>query len=200
MIQRWKNLSLNDIVEEIDGVIYAEQWKDIPYFEGMYMVSTFGRIKSLARTRKSHRGTIAAVTEKIMSQKVQGNGYLSLGLRKLGSKRKFYSAHKLVAIVFHGGDKIPLTVNHLDGIKKNNFYLNIEWSTQKENNDHAISIGLVNNVGSANSKAKVSESDVVEIRRLSKSGVGYNELASMMNVGKNQISRIISKKAWKHVV
>ena len=48
-MEYYKNLSLRDISEIIDGVLYVEEWRDIKGYEGYYQVSNFGRIKSLKR-------------------------------------------------------------------------------------------------------------------------------------------------------
>jgi len=48
-IQHWKNRSLKDLSEIIDGVLYKEEWKYIPEYEGLYQISSFGRIKSFPK-------------------------------------------------------------------------------------------------------------------------------------------------------
>ena len=52
MVEHWKNTSLNNITENINGGIYYEEWKSVGGYEGIYEVSNFGRIKSLKRHLK----------------------------------------------------------------------------------------------------------------------------------------------------
>lgn len=115
-----------------------EIWKDIPEFEGIYQVSNMGRIKSLLR--KSYSGRM--LKERLLSPTPDTKGYVRVTLHK--NKKAFHkSVHRIVAEVFIDGD-ISLQVNHIDGIKTNNVYTNLEWCTNKENSDHAYNTGLKN--------------------------------------------------------
>ncbi len=42
-----------------------EEWRDVPGYEGLYMVSNKGNVKSLQRTAKSKNGSIRTVSEKL---------------------------------------------------------------------------------------------------------------------------------------
>lgn len=68
-----------------------EVWKDVVGYEGYYMVSNFGRIKSL-RFRHIKR-------EKIMNASIRPDGYMSVGLSKDGVT-KTRTVHRLVATAF----------------------------------------------------------------------------------------------------
>lgn len=100
-----------------------EIWKDINGYKGLYQVSNSGKIKSL---------------KKILNPWLD-KGYLRVGLSKK-SKHKYFSVHRLVALHFVSNPKNKPEVNHLDGNKLNNNDWNLEWSTQKENNEHARNI------------------------------------------------------------
>ena len=67
------------------------------------------------------------------------NGYLQVHLYKTGVKKTFY-IHRLVATHFIKNPKNKTQVNHLDEVKSNNHYLNLEWSTPKENINHGNSL------------------------------------------------------------
>lgn len=74
---------------------------------------------------------------KWISTHLIGRGYLSLCLHNNDGPKNFL-VHRLLAIRFIPNIDNKQTVNHIDGNKLNNCILNIEWSTYKENNEHAI--------------------------------------------------------------
>lgn len=116
-----------------------ELWKPIRNYKKIYMVSNFGRIKSVFRTIKKNDGRIFNYCEKILSPNInKKNGYHSI-LFGLNGKR-FY-IHRLVASHFikdNGKD----IVNHIDGNKANNYASNLEWVTHSENLFKAYKTGL----------------------------------------------------------
>ena len=99
-----------------------EIWKTIKDYPN-YKISNIGNIISL-NTGK----------EKIASD--NGKGYLTVTLYN-HSKGKHFYIHRLVAEHFLNNPKNLLEVNHIDGNKQNNYYLNLEWVTRAENMKHA---------------------------------------------------------------
>lgn len=115
-----------------------EAWKDIPDFEGIYMVSNLGRVKSLERVvafGKQKR----IVPEKILKPKKKKNGYLFVCLYK-NRKAKYLHIHRLVAICFCEGYFEGADVNHKDGNKENNIAINLEWCTRSYNIRHSFDV------------------------------------------------------------
>lgn len=115
-----------------------EEWKPIIGFEGLYEVSSLGRIKSLPRNT-THGG--------IMKPHINGrNGYAYVHLSKDG-KSAPKRVHKLVMMAFDPRPTGPyydknFTINHIDGNKTNNKLSNLEWCTQSENQKKAYEIGI----------------------------------------------------------
>lgn len=96
-----------------------EIWKEIKGFEGLYEVSTKGRVKNIKTGR------------------ILTGGYTKNGYKIVYLKDKFYYVHRLVALAFlDNPDNLP-QVNHIDENKKNNDVKNLEWVTASQNQRHS---------------------------------------------------------------
>lgn len=88
------------------------------------------------------------ISNKILRTLINKEGYevvcVSLGGR---DKKKIIRIHIAVACMFVKGYEKGLTVNHKDGNKINNLYINLEWVTYKENSKHAFKTGLAKGHG-----------------------------------------------------
>ena len=102
----------------------------------------------------------------------------------------------MVALLF-----IPLVdgkthVNHKDGVKNNNHYSNLEWSTNQENIRHSIDTGL----RKRSPAQKLNENLVREIRNLYDStNLSMNQLAKKYSVNGNSISLLLKYKSYTNV-
>lgn len=79
--------------------------------------------------------------ERILHQGTQNSGYVLVFLWK-GDKQKARTVHRLVAETFLP-PSAKRTVNHIDGNKKNNALVNLEWATHAENHSHALKKGFI---------------------------------------------------------
>lgn len=176
-----------------------EIWKDIEGYEGMYQVSTHGRIKSLERKRNFGKG-IRIVPERILKIKTKKKGYCFVCLTKGNRVFKYYHVHRLVLIAFKG-EKDGYDTNHKNGIKSDNRLLNLEWCTRSENIFHAINIGLIKyKKGVSHHCSKLSLLDVQEIRKLYKTGK-YSKagLGRLFGVSGDSIRELINKNTYQDV-
>lgn len=107
-----------------------EIYRDVVGFEGKYMVSNLGNVKSLRYQNKNE--------EKVLTPIKHHGGYLIV---HLGAKN-LRMIHVLVAMAFIPNPSGKKLVNHKDGNKHNNCVSNLEWVTAKENTEHAIRVGL----------------------------------------------------------
>jgi hypothetical protein len=100
---------------------------DMPDYEGIYQVSTYGIIKSVERIVDTgyYKKT---KPESIITPRTQiSGGYLYVRLYKNGNV-KTYKVHQVVAMAFlgHKPNGLNLVVNHIDKNVKNNRVDNLE--------------------------------------------------------------------------
>lgn len=112
-----------------------EIWKDIPNYEGLYQISSFGNVKSFPRKGTQTR------KERILKFKKDKKGYFFVHLSK-NNIQKSIKIHRKVAILFIPNPLNKPQINHIDGNKQNNKLENLEWCTNGENQLHAYKIGL----------------------------------------------------------
>lgn len=127
-------------------VIDKEEWKNIQGYDGYYEISNHGRVKSL-HGRKP----------RILSPGITSK-YVSVCL-SIGDLKKMHRVHRLVAEAFIPNPESKPEVNHGDGIKTNNHWKNLAWSTKSENTLHAYEVlGRVGpnkgKCGAANGKSR----------------------------------------------
>ena len=129
-----------------------EIWKPVVGYEGLYEVSSYGRVRSLdratsyiSRTQEGKEYTTTHTLKgKLMKQRVNQNGYKEIALC-VGGKSKKYMVHRLVAEAFLDNPNNYPIINHKDENKQNNIIWinknglidykksNLEWCTQKYN-------------------------------------------------------------------
>lgn len=108
-----------------------EEWRAVPGYEGLYEVSSYGRIRSLDRYVKSKSESYRLQKGRVLSPIITTNGYLLVGLQG-----KMFRVHRLVAQAFIPNlDNLP-QVNHKDEDKTNNKIDNLEWCDAKYNNNY----------------------------------------------------------------
>ena len=105
-----------------------EYWKPVVGYEGLYMVSNWGRVKSIKFGK-----------ERILKPVTNSSGYLLVGLYKNNIEKK-YSVHRLVAEAFIPNPYNLPQVNHKDENKQNNVVSNLEWCTHEYNNTYGTRI------------------------------------------------------------
>lgn len=113
-----------------------EEWKDIQNYEGYYIVSNTGRIKSLDRIEKINGWQRIKRGKELIPYNC-GAGYLVVCLAKNGYKRKFY-IHRIVAETFIPNINNKKEVDHIDTIVTNNRIDNLRWVTRSENHLNPI--------------------------------------------------------------
>lgn len=114
-----------------------ELWKPVKNYEGLYEVSTLGRVKRLAHHRIHWvNKTVSRFSEKILKSSPNNHNVCNVKLYK-NRKGKTFSVHRLVAVAFLSIKDNKDVVNHIDGNRLNNKVSNLEWVNPRENKTHS---------------------------------------------------------------
>lgn len=177
-----------------------EFWKDIPDTNGNYQASSCGRIRSrlrgsaLARLGKAHPS--GWLHTKFCINK---GGYYQVQLCISGKQRNFL-VHRLVALAFLGNPNQLEQVNHKDFNRKNNQVSNLEWTSRRENIDHALLAGRydIKNPpkGISHWNSRLTEEIIGDIRTKRMKG---KEFAKIYGISDSTVSQIQHGKRWKHI-
>lgn len=115
----------------------AEEWRPIAGYEGIYEVSSRGRVRSLDRTLdqgncvRQMRGKILSGGKRKSPRKRFG-AYRTVDLYDHGARSTRY-VHRLVAKAFIGPGGPGLEVCHKDDNGSNNVPSNLYWGTRSQN-------------------------------------------------------------------
>lgn len=111
-----------------------EVWKDVYEYEGLYLISSLGSVKSIERCVNHWRGGLRVIKERILKHSCDKDGYHHVGLSKCG-KTKTVKVHKLMAIAFlnHVPNGCTIVVDHKDNDKSNNDLDNLQLITHRKN-------------------------------------------------------------------
>jgi hypothetical protein len=166
-----------------------ERWLPIPGYEGLYEVSDLGRVRSKKRSSEW----------RLINPKTTSKGYKVIGLYTNGN-REVVQIHRLVLSAFVGPRPKGCFGCHNNGIASDNKLPNLRWDTQAGNMSDKAKHGTTpSQAGSKNPRAKLTESEVVEIRRRLEIGHSQKLIAKDYAVAATLISQIHLRQIWTHV-
>lgn len=155
-------------------------WRDIPGYEGLYQVSSLGRIYSF-------------ISNKILSPSGTGDGYLKIKLVK-NKVTKSYKVHRLVAISFiPNHDNLP-QVNHKNRKRDDNRVDNLEWINNRDNTKY--SYDKLYSDRYKNPRVTLNGDEIKYILKNYKKGsklFGANALARKFKVTQPTVTTIVNK-------
>ena len=132
-----------------------ELWKSIKGYEGLYEVSTLGRVRSIKRVVVNKRKRKMTIKETILKPENVYNGYERVFLCKNGK-----GVHKRVATLvyesFVGAIPEGLEIDHINGDNRDNRLANLRVCTHKENCNNPITLERMRKANASRSR-KVKE-------------------------------------------
>lgn len=176
--------------------IEDEVWISIPPIP-QYASSSHGRIKRIAPViggggSKRRSGTI-------LSQRALPTGHRQVTV-SVCNKVTTYLVHRLVAFAFIGPqpDGLPF-VCHRDDTPWHNWPANLYWGNRRDNALDAIENGKTAK-GELVSSAKITADNVRCIRSMFLEGRDQRDIAALFGISQSNVSMIVGRKTWRHVL
>lgn len=154
-----------------------EIWKDIEGYEGKYMISSMGRVKSLDYRKSGKEGYLSIYT--------MNTGYLATHLSDNG-KEKVVLIHRLIAEAFIPNPDNKPEIDHINTIRTDNRIENLKWVTSKENSNNPLTLNryVISNNGHKSMLGRTGENNHLskKVLQLDKQGNVVRLWHSLMDV------------------
>jgi len=168
----------------------AERWKLIPGHNN-YAVSSHGNVVRATRGK----GTRAGKPRKISRLP---NGYCYVDLYEDGVRSRLY-VHQAVLLAFKGAPPTKKhQAAHWDGMRSHNRLGNLRWATGKQNVADTRRHGRTP-LGSRHKNSKLTERQVIRMRKLRADGALLDDLAARFKVNSTNVDFICRRVTWRHI-
>jgi hypothetical protein len=139
---------------------------------------------------------------KLIKPKPNNKGYLRVKFVKDGIRVDRY-VHRIIASVWISNEYSKHCVNHKNFNVQDNSAVNLEWVTNHENQTHSWKYNKTrkkkDNTGEKNPRAKLSESDIIEIRKRYDNNERPIDFYKTYNVSHSLIIQIGKRQIWTHI-
>lgn len=125
-----------------------EKWLPVKGYEQSYMISSYGRIKTIDRVLTFSDGRVREYKSRIIRTHRINQHYYVASLSQ-NQRRLMKDVHRLVAEAFIPNPNGFNEVNHKDENKTNNCVNNLEWCTAEYNSNYGT---CKNRIGDSNSR------------------------------------------------
>ena len=177
------------------SVMPSEIWRPVRGYNGAYLVSDQGRVRSVDRvTSNGHRlqGRL------IKLQRTTDGGYPVLGLSRAGIV-KTRCVHSLVLEAWFGPRPRGKECCHLDGRPDNNSISNLRWASKRMNANDTIRMNR-HCSGQDHPHTKLKDRDVRLLRDLRhRKGLTYKQLAERFGISRGGVGLIVRRVNWSRV-
>lgn len=171
-----------------------EVWRSVVGHEGLYEVSSLGKVKSLSRIARSDgRWKARRLKEKILRQQTSG-GYRRVSLGK-DSVMRWALVHIVMLEAFVELRPMGMEGCHNNSNSADNVLSNLRWGTPKSNQADRVANGTSVR-GEGNGRTSLTEKQVEQIRVCLKRGERGVDIAAHFKVSKYIISAINTGKTW----
>ena len=181
------------MLEQIETL---ERWRPVVGYEGLYEVSNWGRVRSLARSVKGKGGSYYIKPGRVLILVPSRYVYLDVCLSDKDGHSQSLRVAGIVAAAFIGPRPGGQQIDHKDGDKKNNCVWNLRYLTPKQN-INADNYDRKILCGEANGFSKLTREDVVEIKRLALEGMSQSAIGKQFNIHQTHVGKIINDKLWR---
>lgn len=188
-MEDFKNITFEDTLSRELEDFPGEEWKEIKGYEGMYLISNLGRVKSLVGKE-----------QRILKKTISSARYQVI----LYSRRKGYKSFltgRLTASYFNREPSFNEVLIYKDKNQLFDAFFNLNWITKKDSSKAAFYSGnFPSNHGRGlnNGMTKIKEGDVLEIRRKKSEGLTIRQLSNEYKLHVNSIKMIVRGKRWQH--
>ena len=147
IVREFNEMKRNAVVQSKVENLPHEIWRNVVGYEGLYQVSSFGRVKSFY-----------GIGERLLTPSANKSGYQYTVLTDKNKIRNSCKVHTLVARTFLPNPENKPVVHHRDSNRANNRVSNLEWVTHRENTAYAVQNGSYDKPDScASPRAKLTE-------------------------------------------
>ena len=176
-----------------------EEWKDIKGYEGLYMVSNLGNVKSLGNGNSRNKNNCK---ERIRKPTKNGSGYLQVQLYKDGI-RKMHLVHRLVACAFIPNPQGLPEVNHLSEDKTDCRAENLEWCSHGYNQNYGTrNIRAGKSVSKANTNNPKRSKALIATNKVTRQTIEFPsamEAERQLGINHSNIARCCNGNGYKSV-
>ena len=148
----------------ITGDLGFEVWQDITGYEGLYQVSTYGRIRSVPQPDRKNQFKEGRILS------LRNGRYLSATIYK-NREWEQVIIHRIVAAIFIPNFQNKPFIDHIDTNKHNNRVENLRWVTAKENMNNPLTKEVMKHINDG----RTASEETKEKLRLSHLGKKDNE-------------------------
>ena len=168
-----------------------EEWRLIPGHSENYMVSNFGKVKSLQRTIVRNNGWPQTIRERILKASCDEWGYPQVRV-----DGKTIKVHRAVALAFLGTRPDGEEIRHMDGNPENCCLSNLAYGTHSEN----VLDGYVYR-GNIGKHQKLNAQSVIAIKTDILAGKPSRKIANAYGISEQSICDIKHGRtyAWMEV-
>ena len=195
---------INELSDRMN--IGGEVWRDVFGWEGIYEISSRGRVKRIKR-RVTHKNQVTDFSmvypAKILKAHPDSRGYPQVSLNGIseGKSKRVARVHRLVAEAFIPNPHNKAQVNHINSNTMDAHLSNLEWCTASENQKHSWGLGgRERKFGEDSPVCRYTEDVIAKVYRLAKmKAMSQEKIGKKYSMPQITVSNIRTKKTWRHI-